>query len=138
MCRWKAGGFFGYRLRWRVGPDGRLPSIRLPKPSRTVPRRWRAATRRGPNGVPVTEGFALACMVMVDVPRLVSLQELERLVATVGEREGWDFSRVRMVRDPTPWDSEEVVRRYLKRADRVLDMGTVAVGTCPGPAVGRP
>lgn len=61
---------------------------------------------------------------MRNVPESVSRDELERLVATVGERRGWDFSRVRMVRDPIPWHYDEVVRRYLQRTDRVLDVGT--------------
>jgi SAM-dependent methyltransferase len=59
-----------------------------------------------------------------NVPESVSRDELERLVAMVGDSRLWDFSRVRMVRDPEPWDYEEVVRRYLRPGDRVLDVGT--------------
>lgn len=61
---------------------------------------------------------------MENVPRAVSRDELERLVANVGERDGWNFSRVRMVRDPIAWHYDEVVRRYLRPEDRVLDVGT--------------
>jgi len=43
---------------------------------------------------------------------------------SVGERSGWDFSRVRDEREPVPWDYGEVVRRYLRPDDRVLDIGT--------------
>jgi SAM-dependent methyltransferase len=54
----------------------------------------------------------------------MELAELQRLVASVGERRGWDFSRVRDARDPVPWDYAEVVRRYLRPTDHVLDVGT--------------
>ena len=37
---------------------------------------------------------------------------------------GWDFSRVRAVRDPVPWEYTEVDRRYLCPTDRVLDIAT--------------
>ncbi len=47
-----------------------------------------------------------------------------RIAQAVGEREGWDFSRVNEIRDPVPWDYLEVVRRYLRPTDRVLDVGT--------------
>jgi len=42
----------------------------------------------------------------------------------VGEIHGWDFSRVRARRDPTPWDYSEVVKRYLRPSDHVLDIAT--------------
>jgi SAM-dependent methyltransferase len=50
--------------------------------------------------------------------------ELRRIAARVGPLSGWDFSRMRTERDPTPWDYEEVVRRYLTPGSRVLDLGT--------------
>jgi SAM-dependent methyltransferase len=39
---------------------------------------------------------------------------------------GWDFSRLdgRWESDPLPWDYGNIVRRYLKSADILLDMGT--------------
>jgi SAM-dependent methyltransferase len=54
----------------------------------------------------------------------MKLEELERITASVGERQGWDFSRVRDEIAPVPWDYMEVVPRYLKPSDRVLDVGT--------------
>jgi hypothetical protein len=50
--------------------------------------------------------------------------ELKQLLQTVGERDGWDFSRVRDQRDPVPWDYLTVVRQYLRPTDQVLDVGT--------------
>jgi SAM-dependent methyltransferase len=52
------------------------------------------------------------------------LDDLRRIAATVDELRGWDFSRVESVRDPVPWDYTDVVRRYLRSSDRVLDEGT--------------
>jgi SAM-dependent methyltransferase len=52
------------------------------------------------------------------------LAELRRLADLVGDRRGWDFSRMRVARDPVPWDYAEVVRRYLRPSSRVLDIGT--------------
>jgi len=54
----------------------------------------------------------------------MAFDELKRIGDTVGERRGWDFSRVRDARDPVPWDYADVVRRYLRPTDRVLDIGT--------------
>lgn len=50
--------------------------------------------------------------------------ELMRIDKAVGERSGWDFSRVRDGRDPVPWDYPLVVRQFLKPSDTVLDVGT--------------
>ena len=54
----------------------------------------------------------------------VTLEVLRQIAASVGEREGWDFSRVRDARDPMPWDYVEVARGYLQPTDHVLDVGT--------------
>jgi SAM-dependent methyltransferase len=54
----------------------------------------------------------------------MTLEKLQRIAASVGERQGWDFTRVRDETDPVPWDYMEVVRRYLRSGDRVLDVGT--------------
>jgi SAM-dependent methyltransferase len=51
-------------------------------------------------------------------------EELFRIAAEVGQRQGWDFSTVCDARDPVPWDYEDVVRRHLQPGDRVLDCGT--------------
>jgi SAM-dependent methyltransferase len=55
---------------------------------------------------------------------MTTCEELRRTAVSVGEREGWDFSRVRDAREPVPWDYLDVVRRYLRPTDRVLDVGT--------------
>ena len=53
-----------------------------------------------------------------------SQQALDELLADVAPRRGWGFSGMRVLRQPVPWDYEEVVRRYLRGSDRVLDIGT--------------
>jgi len=55
---------------------------------------------------------------------MLTLAELEQIVRDNGELEGWDFSRISANREPIPWDYPSVVRSYLKRTDRVLDIGT--------------
>src|SRR4051794_24588205 len=54
----------------------------------------------------------------------MTLDELRQIAASVDPRRGWDFSRMRVDRDPTPWDYQEIVRRYLRATDAVLDVGT--------------
>ncbi|MCA1669962.1 MAG: methyltransferase domain-containing protein [Thermomicrobia bacterium] len=54
----------------------------------------------------------------------MTYDELRRIAAEVAPRRGWDFSQVRDDRDPVPWEYDEVVRRYLRPGDRVLDVGT--------------
>ena len=54
----------------------------------------------------------------------MTLDDLKRSAASVGECRGWDFSKVRDDRDPVPWDYADVVRRYLQPSHRVLDIGT--------------
>ena len=54
----------------------------------------------------------------------MTYEELKRIAASVGERQGWDFTRVRDAIAPVPWDYVEVVRRYLRPSDQVLDVGT--------------
>jgi SAM-dependent methyltransferase len=54
----------------------------------------------------------------------MQLEELRRIADSVGEREGWDFSRVRDYTEPTPWDYMDVVLRYLQPSHHVLDVGT--------------
>lgn len=61
---------------------------------------------------------------MGNVPESVSRDQLEQLVADVGERRSWGFSGMRMVRAPEPWEYSEVVPRFLRASDRVLDIGT--------------
>src|SRR5688572_31720671 len=57
-------------------------------------------------------------------PDTITASSLARLSDEVGESRGWDVSRVRDSRDPIPWDYMDVVRRYLRPTDRVLDVGT--------------
>ena len=74
--------------------------------------------------------------------RPVTLEELKRIAVSVGERHGWDFSRMRTDRDPVPWDYADVVRRYLQPSSQVLDIGTgggeqfLALAPCFGAGVG--
>jgi SAM-dependent methyltransferase len=53
-----------------------------------------------------------------------SIQELREVSDAVGERSGWDFSRMSTEREPVPWDFVDIVIRYLKPTDTVLDVGT--------------
>jgi hypothetical protein len=53
-----------------------------------------------------------------------SQQALDELLAEVTPRRGWDFSSLNVLRQPVPWDYEDVVKRYLRPADFVLDVGT--------------
>ena len=54
----------------------------------------------------------------------MTLNELKQIVQVNGSLDGWDFSRVRAERTPAPWDYVDVVRKYLKPTDKVLDIGT--------------
>jgi len=54
----------------------------------------------------------------------IDSENLKRLASTVDEIRGWDFSRVRARRGPTPWDYSEVVKRFLRPSDHVLDIAT--------------
>jgi Methyltransferase domain len=53
-----------------------------------------------------------------------SQQELDELLSDVTPRRGWDFSSMRVLRQPVPWDYQNVVRNFLRPADEVLDVGT--------------
>src|SRR5947209_8651976 len=54
----------------------------------------------------------------------ITLSELRHIAEAVEDIRGWDFSRVRAMRDPVPWEYPDIVRRYLKPTDRVLDIAT--------------
>lgn len=54
----------------------------------------------------------------------VTHEQLSQIAAAVGERSGWDFSRMRTSREPVPWDYLELAPRYLKPTDVILDVGT--------------
>jgi len=53
-----------------------------------------------------------------------SQDALDELLATVTPRQGWDFSRMNVLRQPVPWHYQDVVERYLRPGDTVLDIGT--------------
>jgi SAM-dependent methyltransferase len=53
-----------------------------------------------------------------------SQDELDELLAVATPIQGWDFSRMNVLRQPVPWEYPEVVARYLRPADLVLDIGT--------------
>jgi SAM-dependent methyltransferase len=55
-----------------------------------------------------------------------SQQALDRLLAGVPARRGWDFSGMNVLHRPVPWDYHGVVLRYLRSSDVVLDVGTGA------------
>ncbi len=54
----------------------------------------------------------------------LSREHLLTVAARVGGWRGWDYTRVRATRDPVPWYYAEIVRRYLRPTDIVLDIGT--------------
>ena len=56
--------------------------------------------------------------------RTYSVDELREIAEAVGERSGWDFSRMATEREPVPWEYLEVVSRFLRPTDTVLDIGT--------------
>jgi SAM-dependent methyltransferase len=81
--------------------------------------------------------------------REYSVAELQDVSDSVGDRIGWDFSRMTTEREPVPWDYLDVVSRYLQPMHTVLDIGTgggerllsladhfhSAVGVDPDPAM---
>ncbi len=61
---------------------------------------------------------------MAALARAVSVSDLEAASARVGTRHGWDFTKVKAVRDHPPWDYEDVVATVGRSASAVLDIGT--------------
>ena len=55
---------------------------------------------------------------------MISLEQIEQISKSVGERVGWDFSRMRTQRAPTPWEYANVVRQFVTDTECVLDIGT--------------
>ena len=53
-----------------------------------------------------------------------SQEALDELLAQVPPRRGWDFSRMNVLRQPVPWNYHDLVVRYLRLNDSVLDIGT--------------
>jgi SAM-dependent methyltransferase len=54
----------------------------------------------------------------------LTYEQLKQIADSVGERTGWNFSRVHAKRAPVPWDYLDVVRQFLTPTDYVLDIGT--------------
>lgn len=54
----------------------------------------------------------------------MTLDELKKIYNLVGNRKGWDFSRMKTEQEPAPWDYIEIVIKYLGPSDYVLDIGT--------------
>jgi SAM-dependent methyltransferase len=55
-----------------------------------------------------------------------SQHTLDELLAGVPARRGWDFTGMNALVQPVPWDYRDVVLRYLRSSDIVLDVGTGA------------
>jgi SAM-dependent methyltransferase len=55
---------------------------------------------------------------------LLTYESLKQIANSVAPIRGWDFSRMRALRDPVPWDYHDVVRAYLNPTSQVLDVGT--------------
>ncbi len=53
-----------------------------------------------------------------------TLEQLKQISDSVGERTGWDFSRMRVERAPAPWNYADVARQFLADTNHVLDVGT--------------
>jgi SAM-dependent methyltransferase len=53
-----------------------------------------------------------------------SQEALDELLAQVPPRQGWDFSCMNILRQPVPWSYHDLVVRYLRPNDSVLDIGT--------------
>jgi SAM-dependent methyltransferase len=53
-----------------------------------------------------------------------SQEVLDELLAQIPPRRGWDFSRMNVLRQPVPWNYHDLVVRFLRPTDGVLDIGT--------------
>lgn len=54
----------------------------------------------------------------------ITLKLLKTIYTSVGNRSGWDFSRMKTEKETPPWDYVEIVLRYIKATNYVLDIGT--------------
>jgi SAM-dependent methyltransferase len=54
----------------------------------------------------------------------LTYKKLKKIYNLVGERRGWDFSKMRREKEELPWDYGKVILKYLKPSDKVLDIGT--------------
>lgn len=55
---------------------------------------------------------------------LYSSRELDGIIKQTKKRKGWDFSFMNTQKAPVPWEYLDVVSKYLKPKDTVLDIGT--------------
>lgn len=56
--------------------------------------------------------------------REYSEHELQAIADEVGERRGWDFTRMSVERAPVTWEYLDIVSAFLQPTDVVLDIGT--------------
>ncbi|MBI2018778.1 class I SAM-dependent methyltransferase [Candidatus Daviesbacteria bacterium] len=54
----------------------------------------------------------------------MTYEELKKVYDQVGQRSGWDFSKLKDEREPVPWNYLDVVKAYLQDTFSVLDVGT--------------
>lgn len=54
----------------------------------------------------------------------MTYEELKKIYDEVGERSGWDFSKLNDEKEPVPWNYLDVVNAYLQDTFSVLDVGT--------------
>ena len=54
----------------------------------------------------------------------ITMDKLQKIYTMVGDRKGWDFSQMKTEKEPPPWDYMELVLRYIKQTDYILDIGT--------------
>jgi len=52
--------------------------------------------------------------------------ELQKIRENISHHTGWDFSRMNTISSP-PWEYIEIVKRYVRSSDKVLDIGTGGV-----------
>jgi hypothetical protein len=100
------------------------PAHRVPEPGPgQVLIRMQASGRARLGRKPLGTGWhlLLACPIMFES---YSQEALDEVLAGVRARRGWDFSGMSELRQPVPWEYRDVVLRYLRSSDAVLDIGT--------------
>lgn len=50
--------------------------------------------------------------------------ELDEIIESTKQREGWDFSSMNVERQAVPWHYTEIIKEYLRDEDELLDIGT--------------
>ena len=54
----------------------------------------------------------------------MTINQLKKIYDSVGNLTGWDFSRMKDEKETVPWDYIEIVLRFIRPTDYVLDIGT--------------